>query len=182
MSTRASRVGPGPNTNVSSHLHACCLSPSVPLPPNDLILTFDKDQKNLKGKKHVNSYKSLRLIGKGYDIMYAVQCHKNAHELYNMNKDPGQMRNLHPTAPAESGHKNPFHSGENQLAGYDIERLLTRVDALLLVLKSCKGNACVKPWKELHHDGNVNNLRDAMNQTFEDKYSKLHKHKKVRFY
>jgi N-acetylglucosamine-6-sulfatase len=131
----------------------------------------------LKGRR-VNSYKSLRLAGKEYDIMYAVQCHNNSHELYNMKKDPVQMRNLHPSAPAEEGHKNPFNSGEQKLAGYDITRLLPRVDALLLVLKSCKGSACAKPWKELHPNEEVKNLNDAMDMRFDDKYKSV---PKVRF-
>lgn len=128
----------------------------------------------LKGRR-VNSFKSLRLIGNGYDIMYAVQCQNNSHELYDMVEDAVQMRNLHPTAPAEEGESNPYHSGYNQLAGYDIQQLLPRIDALLLVLKSCKGDACSNPWKQLHSDGTVRNLRDAMNQTYDDNYHNLPK-------
>ncbi|KAF2178650.1 alkaline phosphatase-like protein [Zopfia rhizophila CBS 207.26] len=131
----------------------------------------------LKGTR-VNSYKSLRLAGKGYDIMYAVQCHNNSHELYNMNQDPVQMRNLHPTAPHEPGKKNPYDSGEKQLAGYDIPRLIQRVDALLMVLKSCQGNSCSKPWQELHPNGQVKNLRDAMDSNFDEKYKNI---KSVKF-
>ena len=45
----------------------------------------------------------------------------------------------------------------------------SRLDALLLVLKSCKGSSCVKPWHVLHPEGNVNSLKDALNPSF-DKY------------
>ncbi|KAH8806191.1 arylsulfatase [Xylogone sp. PMI_703] len=142
----------------------------------------------LKGRR-VNSYKSVRLVGTGYDIMYAVQCHNNSHELYNMNKDPVQMHNLHPTAPVEPGQKNAYDSGEKKLAGYDIKRVLPRLDALFLVLKSCKRSSCSKPWQHLHPEGDVNNLRDAMAKQFDDKYHKLPKlktrplnHKFIRYY
>jgi N-acetylglucosamine-6-sulfatase len=123
----------------------------------------------------VNSYKSVRLAGKGYDISYTVQCHKNAHELYNMKKDPVQMRNLHPTAPAPEMHKNAFHSGEQKLAGFEIKRLLPRIDALPLVLKTCKGDECRRPWKQLHPDGEVKNLRDAMDKKHDHWYHALPK-------
>lgn len=89
-----------------------------------------------------------------------------------MAKDPVQMRNLHPSAPAEGG-QNAFHSGENKLAGYNITRLIPRIDALLLVLKSCKATDCAKPWKALHPNADVKNLRDAMNGTFDDKYDSI---------
>ena len=120
--------------------------------------------------RQVNSYKSVRLAGKGYDIMYAVHCSNNTHELYDMQADSVQMRNLHPTAPAEEGQSNPYDSGMKQLAGYDIPRILTRIDALLLVLKSCKASVCAEPWKALHPDGSVKNLRDAMAATYDQKY------------
>lgn len=105
--------------------------------------------------------------------MYAVQCNNNSHELYNMIQDPVQMRNLHPTAPHEPGKKNAYDSGEKSLAGYDTTRLIQRVDALLMVLKSCKGASCTKPWQELHPNGQVKNLRDAMSSDFDEKYEKI---------
>ena len=124
----------------------------------------------------VNSYKSLRLTSPSYDIMYAIQCHKNAHELYNMHKDAVQMRNLHPTAPHEKHHKkNAFHAGEDHIAGYKIKRLLPRIDALLLVLKSCKGAECAHPWKQLHRNGKVHNLKQAMHHTYDSYYQGLPK-------
>lgn len=107
--------------------------------------------------------------------MYAVQCHNNSHELYNMNKDPVQMRNLHPSAPAEPGQQNPFDSGEDKIAGYDIKRLLPRIDGLLLLLKSCNRDTCVHPWKHLHRNGEVKNLRDAMQHKYDAKYHRLPK-------
>lgn len=50
--------------------------------------------------------------------------------------------------------------------------MLDRLDALLFVLKSCKGRACVKPWETLHPAGNVLNLHDALQVKFDEYYSK----------
>ncbi|KAF2677191.1 alkaline phosphatase-like protein [Lentithecium fluviatile CBS 122367] len=136
----------------------------------------------IKGK-FVNTYKSLRLAGNGYDISYTVHCHRNAHELYDLSSDRVQMNNLHPSAPALTGDKNAFDSGATTLANFPIPKMLKRIDAALLVLKSCKGNAipCNKPWAQLHPDGNVNSLRDAMDQRFDQKYDELYKNYKVKF-
>jgi N-acetylglucosamine-6-sulfatase len=123
----------------------------------------------------VNTYKSVRLTGKNYDIMYAVHCRNNSRELYNMKKDPVQMHNLHPKAPHQKGHKNAFHAGEDHIAGYKIKRLLSRIDALLLVLKSCKAEACASPWKELHPNGKVHSLKQAMHHGFDGYYHGLPK-------
>ncbi|KAJ4354687.1 uncharacterized protein N0V89_006424 [Didymosphaeria variabile] len=133
--------------------------------------------------KFVNSYKSLRLVGKGYDISYTVHCHKNAHELYNLANDRVQMKNLHPNAPAPLNGKNAFDSGETTLAGFPIPKLLKRIDAALLVLKSCKGTAipCYKPWAQLHQIGQVNSLHDAMADQWDEKYDKMYEEYKVGF-
>lgn len=49
-------------------------------------------------------------------------------------------------------------------------RIITRLDALLMVLKSCKGETCRKPWKVLHPDGDVINLDDALDSKFDSFY------------
>ncbi|CAI6330737.1 unnamed protein product [Periconia digitata] len=138
--------------------------------------------KNVTGK-FVNAYKSLRLVGKSYDISYIIHCHNNAHELYDLSNDRVQMENLHPAAPAPESEQNAFESGTNTLAGFPIQKLLQRIDAALLVLKSCKGDEilCHKPWAQLHPQGNVNSLRDAMNTRWDEKYDDLHSNYKVGF-
>jgi len=55
--------------------------------------------------------------------------------------------------------------------GFPIERLQTRLDALLMVLKSCKGEVCVKPWETLHPLGDVHTLKHAMNPEFDTFYA-----------
>ena len=98
-----------------------------------------------------NTYKTLRVVGAEYTFMYAVWC-TNEHQLYDMAVDPHQMRNLHGTKGTTSG--------------FDVARLTTRLDTLLLTLKSCKGNACRDPWRTVFPDGGVRSLKDAM----DDKY------------
>lgn len=47
-----------------------------------------------------------------------------------------------------------------------------------MVLKSCKGDSCRKPWRVLHPDGGVNSLLDALSATFDEFY---HQQPKVSF-
>lgn len=42
----------------------------------------------------------------------------------------------------------------------------------MMVVKSCKGVACTKPWAELHPSGNVQSLTDALNAEYDSFYSK----------
>lgn len=51
-----------------------------------------------------------------------------------------------------------------------LHSLLSRLDALLLVLKTCKASACTHPWKVLHPAGDVENLYDALEPRFNDFY------------
>lgn len=39
-----------------------------------------------------------------------------------------------------------------------------------MVLKSCKGNTCIKPWDVLHPDKSVQSLSDAMNEKYDRFY------------
>ena len=48
-----------------------------------------------------------------------------------------------------------------------MSKVIARLDALLLVLKSCKGSSCVKPWDVLHPRGDVGNFKDALNPLFD---------------
>lgn len=54
--------------------------------------------------------------------------------------------------------------------GYNISNVMARLDAVLLVLKSCQGETCIKPWGVLHPDGSVQNLLDAMDAKYDDFY------------
>lgn len=58
-------------------------------------------------------------------------------------------------------------SSEVSIQGFELPKIISRLDALLLVLKSCKGDTCIHPWKTLHSDGDVSSLRDALHQTYD---------------
>ncbi|KAL3441786.1 alkaline-phosphatase-like protein [Aspergillus insuetus] len=100
-----------------------------------------------------NTYKSTRIISKSHNLFYAVWC-TGDHELYDLNNDPYQMNNIYATTP---------------------QTILDRLDGLLLVLKSCGGSTCIEPWKQLHPDGSVRTLRDALKPKYDVFYAGLPK-------
>jgi hypothetical protein len=65
------------------------------------------------------------------------------------------------------------------LLGLPIERVAARLDSLLFVLKSCKGERCVKPWKTLHPSGDVSTLKQALSRRFNNFYE--HEQIKVKY-
>ncbi|KAK1845051.1 Arylsulfatase 3 [Colletotrichum chrysophilum] len=105
-----------------------------------------------------NTYKALRVVSKEYNLYYSAWCN-NEHELYDLNTDPGQLNNL-------------LHeeSQSTSLLGLPIEKIVSRLDSLLLVTKSCKGSVCTHPWRSLHPQGNVDTLRDALSPRFDSFY------------
>ena len=72
--------------------------------------------------------------------------------------DPYEMNNLY------------LHHDQPRILGYPLHHVISRLDSLLLVLKSCEGQNCVKPWNVLHPDGSVDTLRDALNPRFNTFY------------
>lgn len=104
-----------------------------------------------------NTYKSVRIIGDGYDLYYSVFC-TNEHELYDLTTDPYEMNNLY------SGDRS------QRILGYSLEHVASRLDSLLLILKSCEGRTCIKPWNVLHPDGSVQTLRDALDSQYNTVY------------
>ncbi|KAI8963110.1 Arylsulphatase [Daldinia sp. FL1419] len=113
-----------------------------------------------------NTYKALRVISKSYNLHYQVWCN-NERELHDLASDPGQMVNL-------------LHSDEKApetIAGAPLDKVVARLDSLLFVLKSCKAETCIYPWKALHPAGNVASLKDALSPRFdafyEDKSRKI---------
>lgn len=53
--------------------------------------------------------------------------------------------------------------------------LQTRLDALLLVLKTCVGDVCRFPWKTIFPDGSVSSLADALDSAFDGYFTDLPK-------
>lgn len=54
--------------------------------------------------------------------------------------------------------------------GIPVEKLVARLDTLLFVLKSCKGEVCRDPWAALHPLGNVQSLQEALSPRFDQFY------------
>ncbi|KAI3325333.1 arylsulfatase-like protein [Xylariaceae sp. AK1471] len=108
-----------------------------------------------------NTYKALRIVSDSWNLYYSVWC-TNEHELYDLKTDSGQLNNLL-TPTAEAGELV-------MLNGYPIDKVVARLDSLLLVLKSCKEDTCVRPWRSLHPAGNVNSLDDALSARFDEFY------------
>lgn len=48
---------------------------------------------------------------------------------------------------------------------------MSRLDALMMVLKSCEGDQCRYPWRQLHPKGQVNTLAEALVTGFDTFYT-----------
>ncbi|KAF5018970.1 hypothetical protein F66182_9033 [Fusarium sp. NRRL 66182] len=116
-----------------------------------------------------NTYKGVRIVHEDYDLYYSAWCN-NEHELYNVKADPGQLNNLFPRENSTTASAG--------LLGTTTQQVVNRLDALMLVLKSCKGETCVEPWKILHPDGDVTSLKGALRKEFDEFYEEQ---VKVRF-
>lgn len=111
-----------------------------------------------------NTYKGLRIESEEYSFYYSVWCSNEA-ELYNMKKDPGQLNNL-------LGESSASGQPAALLMGRNLERVVDRLDSLMMVLKSCKGKSCVDPWRNIHPRGDVRTLSDALSERFDTFYEK----------
>ncbi|KAL3420736.1 arylsulfatase [Phlyctema vagabunda] len=111
-----------------------------------------------------NTYKGLRIIGEGYNLYYSIWCN-NEHELYDMDSDPYQLDNLLlKRADTDSG------LSRSTVLGLPISKVVARLDSLLFVLKSCKSDTCVTPWRSLHPKGDVLTLNDALSIHYDSLY------------
>ncbi|PYI01243.1 Arylsulphatase [Aspergillus sclerotiicarbonarius CBS 121057] len=115
-----------------------------------------------------NTYKALRLISPDFNLYYSVWC-SHEHQLYDLTTDPYQLHNLYPITTTNSTPPTPTPS--TMIGPHQIEKLITRLDALLLILKSCQGTTCIHPWRELHPAGDVNSLREALDEKFDAFYN-----------
>jgi N-acetylglucosamine-6-sulfatase len=109
-----------------------------------------------------NTYKALRLIGDDYNLLYTVWC-TGEREFYDVTRDPAQMHNYF----------DPSHSAlqiHYQLLGRPFRHVTNRLDALLMVTKSCKGRECREPWGVLHPDGAVGSLAGALHERLDAFY------------
>ncbi|KAI5455611.1 alkaline-phosphatase-like protein [Mariannaea sp. PMI_226] len=128
-------------------------NPYEVLPWNDISIS---DSNN-------NTYKGLRIVGKRNSFYYSVWC-TNEHELYDMVSDEYQATNI-----LLRTHDITSLS-QKKISGWPLNMLVHRLDALLMVLKSCIGSQCIHPWLELHPQGNVKTLEDAMHSKYDAFY------------
>ncbi|KAF1965780.1 Arylsulphatase [Bimuria novae-zelandiae CBS 107.79] len=113
-----------------------------------------------------NTYKGLRLIGQDYSIYYSVWC-TGDREYYDMTRDPGQLENYFDDDDEKMVAKRDAY----ELAGRPFAHVVDRLDALMMVLKSCKGRACVEPWSVLQPKSGIRMLQDALEQKYDVFYN-----------
>ena len=119
-----------------------------------------------KGKKMKlykdNSYKALRLVAGDQSFYYSVWC-TGEREFYDMNDDFAQMNNR--LAKGFKGKKKKYF-------GRPEKQLMNRLNAILLVTKGCKGDACRDPWGALFPKNRVDGLAEAMKQDYDTFFKK----------
>lgn len=74
--------------------------------------------------------------------------------------DPYQLHNLYSTSARAD-------APEPQILGRSLSQAIARLDALLLVLKSCQGVTCIRPWEVLQPDASIHSLRDALDVRYD---------------
>lgn len=111
-----------------------------------------------------NTYKALRVVGEGYNLLYTVWC-TGEREYYDLLRDPDQMVNY-------LGKDSDAPQAEHTLAGRSFEHVVSRLDSLLMVLKSCKAAGCHAPWSVLHPDGDIKTLKQALQGSYDAFYEK----------
>ncbi|GME22789.1 uncharacterized protein E0L32_010836 [Neofusicoccum parvum] len=99
------------------------------------------------GNQH-NSYKTLRIVGEKSAWLFSRWCTHET-ELYDTINDPYELTNLA---------RNSSH-----------EKLVNRLNALLLVTKSCGASTCRNPWSALQPSNGsaIRNLDDAMDPAYD---------------
>ncbi|KAI6353671.1 hypothetical protein MCOR31_011668 [Pyricularia oryzae] len=108
----------------------------------------------------MSSFKALRVAGEHRAYLYTVWC-SNELELYNTLTDPDELVNLALNPDAET------------------RRLMTRLNALLLVIKSCEGDVCRAPWQAFANDTalaglpSFSTLDDALDPRLDDYFASL---------
>ncbi|ROV99828.1 hypothetical protein VSDG_02972 [Cytospora chrysosperma] len=112
---------------------------------------------------HNNTYKTIRTIGEQENWAYAVWCNGQT-ELYNVSADPYELTNL---ARAYGGNTV---SAEHQ-------RVANRLNALLMVTKSCEQERCRDPWAWLKptDDTTLVSLAQAMDSAYDDFFANFQK-------
>lgn len=114
---------------------------------------------------------------------YSVWC-TGERELYDLAADPLQVTNL--LAPLNAlGSFADFKLLDTDLTGSSAgltafgassaTALVNRLDALLLILKTCKADTCRRPWAAMFPGGEVRDLQSALNKRFDEYFAQLPK-------
>ncbi|KAI1824711.1 arylsulfatase [Xylaria intraflava] len=96
------------------------------------------------------TYKTIRMLGTNQSWVYTVWC-SGEKELYDTTADPYEL--------------------ENVVQRTDLARLVQRLNALLMVTKSCERNSCRDPWSLLKPGGDnleLVSLTQAMDEAHDD--------------
>lgn len=107
-----------------------------------------------------NTYKTVRVVAQSYSYMYAVWCTGET-ELYDLVHDPYEL--------------GPVARNSSAAA----RRLTSRLNGLMLLLKTCRGESCRSPWSVLHPGGDdddenvVKTLADALDPQYDGYYEGL---------
>ncbi|KAI3393391.1 hypothetical protein diail_4320 [Diaporthe ilicicola] len=107
-----------------------------------------------------NTYKTMRIVNEDYAWVYSRWCTGDT-ELYDSVNDPYEMKNL-------AGSTDP-----------DLVRLKSRLNALLMVMKSCETDACRDPWGVIQPQGasgnatKVSSLAQALDPMFDDFFATI---------
>lgn len=130
-----------------------------------------------------NTYRGLRVVAEGYSLYYSVWC-TGERELYDMVHDPEQTVNVLAGLGGGGGggdkaegqvEVDPVVAAARvrlQVAGRGHEAVVTRLEALIMVLRDCKGEVCRRPWKTLHPDGGIGSLAGALESRFDGFYER----------
>ncbi|CAN8101635.1 unnamed protein product [Discula destructiva] len=115
----------------------------------------------LGGSYTNNTYKTIRVVGDQENWAYAVWCNGQT-ELYNVTADPYELTNLARGDDISTSH----------------QRVINRLNALLMVTKSCEQDRCRDPWAQLVPDNNgttLVSLVQALNETYDDFFEAFQK-------
>ncbi|KAL1623953.1 hypothetical protein SLS56_008078 [Neofusicoccum ribis] len=105
-----------------------------------------------------NDYKTMRIVGEKSAWLYSRWC-TNDTELYNTLDDPYELNNLANSTKPE------------------VSRVHARLNALLLVTKSCAEDTCREPWTVLQPPASLTNgkvvttLEEALDPAYDDFYA-----------
>ena len=61
-------------------------------------------------------------------------------------------------------------TSDYEIFGRPFEHIVSRLDSLLMVLKSCKAQTCHNPWKALHPLGDIQILKEALDESYDAFY------------